>query len=74
MGIAERIYELVKALPDEAATEVLEYAEAKCAGQAANASHAARRKAALAVLEKHAGKFKTVKFDRADLHDRAGLR
>ena len=74
MGIAERIYELVKGLPEEAATEVLEYAQAKYAGKAADATQAARRKAALATLDKHAGKFKAVKFDRADLHDRAGLR
>jgi hypothetical protein len=74
MGIAERIYELVKGLPDEAATEVLEYAQAKCAGKTANVSRAARRKAALAVIEKHAGRFKVVKFSRTDLYDRAGLR
>jgi hypothetical protein len=35
---------------------------------------AARRLTALALLDKHAGKFKSVKFNRAELYDRAGLR
>ena len=74
MGIAERIYEVVKGLPDATAAEVLDYAETKCAKTAADAARAARRTAALALLAKHAGKFKTVKFNRADLYDRAGLR
>ena len=48
----------------------LEYAESKCAGTAANASPPARRTAALAVFDKQAGKFKSVKFNRAELYDR----
>lgn len=73
-GIAEKIYEVVKELPEAAAADVLDYAESKCAGAPANASRAARRTAALAVLDKHARRFKAVKFNRAELYDRAGLR
>ncbi|MBI2317129.1 MAG: hypothetical protein HYY28_01310 [Betaproteobacteria bacterium] len=74
MGIAERIYEVVRGLPDAVAAEVLDYAEAKCAKASTDAVQAARRSAALALLEKHAGKFKAVKFNRAELYDRACLR
>ena len=74
MDIAERIYEVVKDLPDAVASEVLDYAEAKCAKTPTDAVQAARRTAALALLEKHAGKFKAVKLNRADLYDRACLR
>lgn len=74
MGIAEKIYEVVKGLPEAAAAEVLDYAESKCAGTPTNASRATHRTAALALLDKHAGKFKAVKFNRADLYDRASLR
>ena len=74
MGIAERIYEIAKELPEATAAEVLKYAETKRNRTAANTAEAARRTAALALLDKHAGKFKTVKFDRAELYDRAGLR
>jgi hypothetical protein len=74
MGIAERIYELVKDLPEAVATEVLDYAVAKRAGTSAVEVQVGRRAAALALLEKHAGKFKAVKFNRADLYDRASLR
>lgn len=73
MGIAERIYEVVKSLPEAVASEVLNYAEGKRARSAAN-DVKSRRMAALALLDKHAGKFKTVKYNRADLYDRAGLR
>jgi len=74
MGIAERIYQVVKALSEAAAAEVLDYAEAKGTTTAADAVQVARRTAALALLDKHSGKFKAVKFNRADLYDRAGLR
>lgn len=74
MGIAERIYEIAKELPEATAAEVLEYAETKRCTTAAHAAEAARRTAALALLDKHAGKFKALKFNRAELYDRAGLR
>ena len=53
---------------------MLDYAETKRMTTAANAAQSARRTAAIALLDKHAGKFKAVKFNRADLYDRAGLR
>lgn len=74
MGIAERIYEVVKDLPEATAAEVLDYAENARAETAAKGVQADRRNLALAVLDKHAGKFKTVKFGRANLYDRACLR
>lgn len=74
MDIAERIYQIVKDLPETTAAEVLDYAEAKLSNTAADAARATHRTAALALLDKHAGKFKAVKFNRADLYDRAGLR
>ena len=74
MGIAERIYELVKALPESAAAEVLDFAETKRGRASAENVAASRRTAALALLDKHAGRFKAIKFERADLHDRARLR
>ena len=74
MGIAERIYEIVKGLSEATAAEVLDYAETKRSRTAADAVQAARRTAALALLDKHSGKFKAVKLNRADLYDRAVLR
>jgi hypothetical protein len=74
VGIAERIYEIVKGLPEASAAEVLDYAQAKCVKSAAGPALAARRASALAVLDKHAGHFKSVKLDRAALHDRASVR
>ena len=75
MGIAERIYEIVKGLPETAAAEVLDYAENERLKTAAKGvQQADRRNSALALLDKHAGKFKAMKFSRADLYDRACLR
>ena len=74
MGIAERIYAVVKDLPEAAAAVVLDYAENERLKTAAKGVQADRRNLALALLDKHAGKFKTVKFNRADLYDRACLR
>ncbi len=74
MGIAERIYEVVKVLPDSTATEVLDFAEAKRSRTASDSTQAARRSAALALLDKHAGRFKAIKFNRAELYDRTSLR
>ena len=59
MGIAERIYEVVKSLPEVAAKEVLEFAEGRRA-MAADREVTARR-AALSVVGKRPGKLKVVK-------------
>ena len=74
MGIAERIYEVVKDLSDAMAAEVLDHAEAKRARTAQSSPQAARLAGAFALIENHAGKCKAVKFNRADLYERAGLR
>ena len=74
MGIAERIYEVVKDLPEATAAEVLDYAKTKRSRAAEVASQAARRRAALALLDKHAGRFRAMRFNRAELYDRAGFR
>jgi len=74
VGIAERMYDLVKGLPEKAAEDVLDYAQAKCAKSPAASALAARRASALAVLDKHARRLTAVKLDRATLPDRAGLR
>ena len=69
MGIAERIYEVVKVLPETTAAEVLCFAEAK---RSTNEEQivASRRSTALPLLDKHAGRFKANQFNRVDLHDR----
>ena len=75
MGIAERIHAVVKGLPEATAAEVLDYAESKRTKPVdAVGARADRRTLALALLDKHAGKFKTLKFSRADLYGRACLR
>jgi hypothetical protein len=74
MGIAERIYEVVKGLPEAAAADVLGYAENERMKAVAKGTQGDRRSLALAVLDTHAGRFKMVKFSRADLYDRACLR
>jgi hypothetical protein len=71
MGIAERIYEIVKQLPESTAAKVLSYAKAK---RAVTEVPLMNRATALSVLDKHAGKFKAEKFNRDDLYDRAILR
>ena len=74
MGIAERVYELVKNLPESVAAEVLDFAESKRTPDSAECAVEARRTAALALLDKHAGRFKAGRLERADLYDRARLR
>ncbi len=73
MGIAERIYEIAKQLPEAEASEVLHFIESKHA-KAPPQDAAARRAAALAVLDKYAGRVKVVKFKRDELYDRPILR
>lgn len=68
MSIAERIYETVKTLPDNTATEVLNFAENLKAKQAED--ERIRRENALAVLEKYRGRFKAGTFNRDECYDR----
>lgn len=73
MGIAERIYEIVKVLPEEVASEVLEFAE-RMRAIGTEEELAKERAEGLALMDKHAGKFEMVKYNRDDLHDRPGPR
>lgn len=68
MNIAERIYEAVKALPEQTACEVLSFAESLIAKQVEE--ERIRRENALATLTKYRGRFKADKFVREDCYDR----
>lgn len=72
MGIAERIYEAVKRLPEQQAGEVLSFAEGLRAKQEAEESE--RRTAALATLAKYRGRFKAEKLNRDECYDRPAIR
>lgn len=72
MSIAEKIYETVKALPEQQAAEVLDFAESLKTKQ--EAEDRARRDRALATLAKYRGRFKTEKFNREECYDRPSLR
>jgi hypothetical protein len=72
MGIAEKIYEVVKALPDAQAAEVLGFAENVKAFSATVA--AAQRHADLALFRRYRGRYDGRKINRDELYDRAGLR
>jgi hypothetical protein len=69
MGIAERIYDVVKSLPEADAAAVLAFAERKRTDLAEKAAPE-RRAEGLRLLDKHSGRFKMVKLDRDELHDR----
>jgi hypothetical protein len=68
MSIAERIYETVKTLSENVASEVLNFAEGLKAKQAEDKR--IRRENALAVLAKYRGCFKASKFNREECYDR----
>jgi len=72
MGIADRIYELAKALPEAEASKILQYAEEL-------RSHSvrvepAKRQADLALFRQYRGRYDGMKIDREALYDRACLR
>jgi hypothetical protein len=72
MGIADRIYELVKDLPDPEASKILRFAESL---RGRNVSVVpAQRQVDLAVFRQYRGRYDGGKTDRAELYDRAGLR
>jgi len=66
--IAEQVFEAVKALPEQQAAEVLDFAEFLQAkmGQ----SSQVRREKALAALDSYSGLYDGAPFDREDLHER----
>jgi Protein of unknown function (DUF2281) len=68
VNIAERIYETVKALPEQTACEVLNFAEGLIAKQVED--ERIRRENALATLAKYRGRFKADKFVRDDCYER----
>lgn len=72
MGIADRIYELVKGLPDPEATRILRFAE--CVRGRRVPVVPAQRNINLALFRKYRGQYDGLKIDREALYDRAGIR
>ena len=72
MGIADRIYELVKDLPDPEASKILRFAES-LRGRSVSVVPA-QRQVDLAVFRQYRGRYDGGTTDRAELYDRAGLR
>ncbi len=68
MNTADRIYETVKILPEQAAVEVLDFVEHLKAKQLESEAH--RKANALATLAKYKGRFKAEKLNRDDCYDR----
>lgn len=64
MSIAEKVFEAVKALPEQQAAEVLSFAEGLKAKL--EATDRARRERALATLAKYRGRFKVESFSREE--------
>lgn len=67
--LAERIFETVKALPDQQAAEVLDFVEHLKEKQAEEQQQ--KREKALATLDKYRGLYDGSKFDRAELYERS---
>jgi len=72
MGIADRIYELVKGLPDPEASKVLQFAEGVKARSVTVVP--AQRHVDLALFRQYRGRYDGLKIDREALYDRVGLR
>ena len=72
MGIADRIYELVKSLPDPEAKAILRFVESVRGRRVSIAP--AQRHIDLALFRQHRGRYDEAKLDRQALYDRAGLR
>ena len=70
MGIADRIYELVKGLPDPEAGKILQFAES-LSGRSVTVVPA-QRHVDLAVFRQYRGRYDGRKIDRVELYDRAG--
>lgn len=72
MGIADRIYDLVKALPEAEAHKILRFAEQL---QSRNESMVpAKRRIDLALFRQYRGRYDGSKIDRDALYDRADIR
>ena len=72
MGIAEKIYEVVKDLPDPQAAEILGFAQYVKAHSAMIIP--AKRRVDLTLFRLHRGSYDGRKVNREELYDRAGLR
>jgi len=68
MNTAEKVFEAVKALPEQQAAEVLDFVEHLKAKQAAQKQQL--RAKALETLDKYRGLYDGEKFDRDELHER----
>jgi hypothetical protein len=72
MGIADRIYELVRDMPERQAAEILRFAESvKSRGAQVTP---ATRAIELSLFRAHRGRYDGTRIRREDLYDRAGLR
>lgn len=72
MGIADRIYEVVKGMPDPEARRILQFAESLRAKSVTVAP--AQRQVNLALFRQYRGRYDGAKIEREALYDRAGLR
>jgi len=72
MGIAEKIYQVVKDLPDLQAAEILGFAENVKARSATVVP--AQRRVDLTLFRRHRGRHNGTRINRDELYDRAGLR
>ena len=72
MGIADRVYELVKGLPDAEASKILQFAQKL---KAENVTiMPANRRVDLALFREYRGRYDGMKIDRESLYDRASVR
>jgi len=67
-NIAEKIFEAVKNLPEQQATEVLDFVE--FLKSKTQKERAGRKEIALATLDKHIGLYDGSPFNREELHER----
>ena len=72
VGIADRIYELVKGLPDPEASRILRFVESVRGRHVPVAP--AQRHVDLALFRQYRGCYDGVKIEREALYDRAGVR
>jgi hypothetical protein len=72
LGIAEKIYEVVKDLPELQAAEVLDFVE-HVRARAASVVHA-KRSVDLALFRRYRGAYDGSKINRDELYEHVGLR
>lgn len=72
MGTADRIYELVKGLPEPEASRILRFVESVRGERVTVAP--AQRQVDLALFRQYRGRYDGAKIEREALYERAGLR